>query len=299
MSPTQLSSSSAAALASKSSWLSKPIKGLLLDITGVLYESGTTNAINGSLDAISKLRHAGLPFRLVTNETMKITTKLIEKLNNFGYDFQKHEVITPGMICRQYLIDNNLRPHFLIYPDLEPEFDDIDRSNPNCVVIGDAEHYFTFERLNECFQLLMLLKEQHESFNRTNNLLISLGRNRYYRQRNELIMDLGCFTAALEYGTDLEAMIIGKPSKEYFQSAIQTFNDPTITNDNIIMIGDDIIGDVQGAQNSGIRGILVRTGKYLPLNENHPFVRPDGIVDNLADAVDQILRNQHGQQQQS
>ena len=28
------------------------------------------------------------------------------------------------------------------------------------------------------------------------------------------------------------------------------------------MIGDDIVGDVQGAQLCGLRGVLVRTGKY-------------------------------------
>ncbi|KAH7639368.1 hypothetical protein DERF_005636 [Dermatophagoides farinae] len=292
MSPTSLSSSAAVT----SSWLSKPIKGLLLDITGVLYESGTSVAIPGSVEAISKLRHAGLPFRLVTNETQKITPKIIEKLNNFGYDFQKHEIITPGMICCKYLHDNGLRPHFLITPNLEPEFDGLDRSDPNCVVIGDADRYFTFESMNTCFRLLMSLKERE--LNRKKNLLISLGRNKYYRERNELKMDLGGFTVALEYACDLEALIIGKPSAEYFQTAIQTFIDPSsssslLCKDNIIMIGDDIIGDVQGAQNFGIRGILVRTGKYMPINENHPIVRPDGIVDNLAAAVDQVL--QHNQ----
>jgi len=29
------------------------------------------------------------------------------------------------------------------------------------------------------------------------------------------------------------------------------------------MIGDDIEGDVEGANDSGLTGVLVRTGKYL------------------------------------
>lgn len=29
-----------------------------------------------------------------------------------------------------------------------------------------------------------------------------------------------------------------------------------------VMIGDDIVGDVGGAQNAGMRGVQVRTGKY-------------------------------------
>ena len=40
-----------------------------------------------------------------------------------------------------------------------------------------------------------------------------------------------------------------------------------------------------------MRGLLVRTGKYRPSDENHPNVKPDAIVNNLSDAVDQILAN--------
>ena len=52
------------------------------------------------------------------------------------------------------------------------------------------------------------------------------------------------------------------------------------------MVGDDISSDVGGAQKCGLRGVLVRTGKYTPINENHPQVKPDFIADNLKQAVD-------------
>ena len=55
------------------------------------------------------------------------------------------------------------------------------------------------------------------------------------------------------------------------------------------MIGDDILGDVEGAQKAGLRGVLVRTGKYRPADEKHPQVTPDGIVDDLSQAVSLIL----------
>lgn len=119
-------------------------------------------------------------------------------------------------------------------------------------------------------------------------LLISLGRNKYYKENDKLKLDLGAYTAALEYATDLKAKIIGKPDGDYFQAAIDTF-ESEFSKENIAMIGDDIMGDVKGAQDFGIRGILVRTGKYLAINENHPLVKPDKIVDNLQCAVDEIL----------
>lgn len=36
-----------------------------------------------------------------------------------------------------------------------PDFGDIDTSNPNCVVMGDAAECFHYNFLNECFRKLM------------------------------------------------------------------------------------------------------------------------------------------------
>lgn len=60
--------------------------------------------------------------------------------------------------------------------------------------------------------------------------------------------------------------------------------------EDAVMIGDDIVSDVGGAQACGIRGVQVRTGKYRPEDENHLAVKPDGYVDNLAQAVELILK---------
>ena len=55
------------------------------------------------------------------------------------------------------------------------------------------------------------------------------------------------------------------------------------------MIGDDIVSDVGGAQECGILGVLVRTGKYRPIDEHHPDVAPDRVVNNLVNFVDILL----------
>jgi ribonucleotide monophosphatase NagD (HAD superfamily) len=49
------------------------------------------------------------------------------------------------------------------------------------------------------------------------------------------------------------------------------------------MIGDDIITDVGGAQRVGMLGILVRTGKYRPEHVERSGVRPDCVLDSIAD----------------
>ena len=47
------------------------------------------------------------------------------------------------------------------------------------------------------------------------------------------------------------------------------------------MIGDDIRGDIGGAQSAGIRGLLVRTGKFRP-RDLPGEIQPDGVIDSIA-----------------
>ena len=51
------------------------------------------------------------------------------------------------------------------------------------------------------------------------------------------------------------------------------------------MIGDDLENDVGGAQSAGIRGVLVRTGKFDPdrLADTPPNWAPHDVVDSIRD----------------
>ncbi|MCC8997995.1 MAG: HAD hydrolase-like protein, partial [Candidatus Contendobacter sp.] len=57
----------------------------------------------------------------------------------------------------------------------------------------------------------------------------------------------------------------------------------------VVMVGDDAEMDVYGALAAGLRGILVRTGKYRPGDEAK--VEPHGgrVFDDLDAVVDYIL----------
>lgn len=61
-----------------------------------------------------------------------------------------------------------------------------------------------------------------------------------------------------------------------------------------LMIGDDLLGDVGGAQDAGLKGgVLNRRGKYRKeRDENHETIKPFLIVDNLLELVDKLLNNE-------
>lgn len=91
-----------------------------------------------------------------------------------------------------------------------------------------------------------------------------MGMNRYFREKDGLSLDADPFIVALEYATDVKSIVIGKPGKEFFRTALLSVNCKA---NNAVMIGDDIEADVIGALDAGLQGILVKTKKYKPGDE--------------------------------
>ena len=55
-----------------------------------------------------------------------------------------------------------------------------------------------------------------------------------------------------------------------------------VPRERALMVGDDIVNDVHGAQELGIAGALVTTGKFLPADlEKGPA--PDHVLETIAD----------------
>jgi HAD superfamily hydrolase (TIGR01458 family) len=113
-----------------------------------------------------------------------------------------------------------------------------------------------------------------------------MGRNRYFREPDGLSLDLGPFVVALEYAGGVEAEITGKPDRAFFGTAL---DDIGVAPEELVMIGDDLPNDIGGAQALGLRGVLVRTGKYQPDDERDPEFIPEHVADRFSDAVDWIL----------
>lgn len=141
-------------LSTKPSWLQRKVKGVLLDITGVLYNSGQ-GAINGSIKAVEKLKAAGVPVKFCTNETQCTREKLVNKLNNFGFSLTLDEVYSPAPLAKTYIKKNKLRPYLLVHTEALGDYYNIEQSEPNCVVVGDAAEEFNYENMNKAFRILL------------------------------------------------------------------------------------------------------------------------------------------------
>ncbi len=247
-------------------------KAVLIDLAGVLHVDD--DALPGAVVALEKLRGSGLPIRFLTNTTRSPRQRIVNMLKGMGFAVETDEVQTAVLATRHLVRQRGLRPFFLVHPDIAGEIGS-SHADPDAVVLGDAGPYFTFDALNMAFRLLM-----------RGLPFIAMARNRYFKEKDGLTLDMGAFVSALEFSTGKTAEIVGKPAAPFFQSALDELG---VSPAQAVLIGDDLADDIGGAQSAGIAGILVRTGKYRASDESHPGIQPALIVDDFAAAVDRVL----------
>ena len=74
--------------------------------------------------------------------------------------------------------------------------------------------------------------------------------------------------------------MVGKPTATYFEAALAEVDS---TPAEAIMVGDDVEADIGGAKAIGMRGVLVRTGKFRPDALSEATPQPDAVIDSIAD----------------
>ncbi|KAJ8552596.1 hypothetical protein ON010_g9950 [Phytophthora cinnamomi] len=123
----------------------------------------------------------------------------IQHLHSIGLeDIKAEHVLTSGGIARGVLEQRRLRPLLLVDPSLEEEFDGLDRTNPNAVVVGLAPEHFHYAKLNEAFRVLL-----------EGGSLVALHEARYFAGKDGLNIGPGAFVKALEFSAGVQATIIG------------------------------------------------------------------------------------------
>jgi len=250
-------------------------KAVLIDLSGVVYQG--TQLIPGAAGAIARLRESGLPLRFLTNTTRTPRRLIASQLRDMGVETGEAELFTPARSACDWLAARGLCAHLLVHEALEEDFPSFPGGGEEAVIVGDAGTGFTYDALNAAFRKLL-----------DGAPFLALARNRTFMdQDGALSLDAGAFVAGLEYASRREAIVLGKPSPDFFATAVASCG---CDRQETVMIGDDAEADIAGALSAGIgAALLVRTGKYRAGDELAFDPRPTALVDDLAAAIDRIL----------
>lgn len=252
--------------------LLESVDGLLIDIAGVLTHGN--EVIPGSRRTLAVLREQAFPIRFCTNTTLVCRQTLHERMIDMGFQLDVEDLYTSTFAAGQFLREQNAQTFFpLLLPDALQEFTgiDIDEESPEFVVVGDMGASFNFARLNKAFRAVL-----------NGAKLVALHKKRVWRTEDGLFLDAGPFVVALEYATGQSALVMGKPSASFFQMVLDDLNLPP---KRVAMIGDDIEIDIRGAQSMGMKGWLVKTGRFRRQDLGRA-IWPDHILESFASVLE-------------
>ena len=246
------------------------VRGVVLDLDGTVYDD--RGLMPGAAEAVMAIRSARLGLRFATNTSRYPRGALVERLRSLGVHAGLDDVITAPRAAASWLADHGLtRISLHVAAATVEEFAAfaIDERSPQAVVLGDLGDGWSVERLNRVFRHVL-----------GGARLLAIQKNRYWMRSGSLCLDAGPFVAAIEYATGVTAFVAGKPSEQFFVAAARTLG---LSAADLIVVGDDVRTDVEGAQAAGARGVLVRTGKFRAADLDDPDLQPDLILDSIAD----------------
>jgi HAD superfamily hydrolase (TIGR01458 family) len=247
---------------------------ILLDIDGVLHVSG--KAIPGAPEAVQRLRAEGHRIRFVTNNTTRARAQLTAELRAIGIELEEEELATTPLAAGKLLEGLRVFPLTMsaIRDDLAKHVTLVE-DGAEVVLIGGADEtaetgqVFAYDNLNRAFAEL-----------RAGARLVCLHKNRWWQTGRGPQLDAGALVAGLEYAAEVEAEVVGKPTAAYFEAALAELD---AAPGDAVMVGDDVEADIGGAKRIGMKGVLVRTGKFRPAALREADPQPDAVIDSIAD----------------
>lgn len=268
------------------------LRAFLLDLDGVIVLAGAI--IPGAAVAVAALERRRIPYRIVTNTSAVSRTTLSRWSAKLGAPipperFESALSASAAWTARTFpdqqlyvLASDDAKTEFAGQRLMTHEEAGANGATAAAVVIGDSPEEATFDNLNRAFRLI-----------RGGATLVGMHRNAWWLTPEGPTLDSGSFVVALEFAAETRAKVIGKPSPAFYAQAVRDLRKEAgrdLARRDIAMVGDDVRTDVRAAQRSGLRGILVLSGKHGEADvesaaRERGGRRPDAIAPDLAAVV--------------
>src|SRR5258708_5728786 len=189
------------------------IKNYLIDMDGVILR-GTT-LIPGAAEFVQRLRAQGIPFLILTNNSLYTPRDLQERLHYIGLDVPPEAIFTSALATAQFLHDQ--RPSGRAYtigePGLTTALHDIGYvltdQEPEYVVLGETTTY-SFERITNAIRFVAA----GARFIATNPDVMGPG-------EGGIVPATGAVAALISSATGVQPYYIGKPNPLMMRTALR------------------------------------------------------------------------------
>jgi len=249
------------------------VKAILFDLDGVLYIGN--RIIPGAAACVQQILNSGFRVAGLTNTTTQPKSAIAKKLVDFGIAISESEIYTPAALAVQAIGNHSARLY--VRDSLLEDFQSVRTtdSKADYIVMGDmGDDGYTPVLLHEIFHAVM-----------NGATLLALHKNRFWQKPDGLHLDIGPFVAAIEYATGTKAMVLGKPSQDFFHGVCAALH---VEPETALMVGDDIESDIGGAKEAGLKTALVQTGKYREDFVRATGIKADLVLPSIADLPDAL-----------
>ena len=255
----------------------REIRSWLMDMDGVLVSE--QNAIPGAQDFLTRLRELGLPFLVLTNNSIYTQRDLAARLARTGLTVPEQAIWTSALATAQFL--NDQRPGgsaFVIGESglttaLHSVGYTLSERDPDYVVLGETRTY-SFERITLAIRLIA-----------AGSRFIATNPDNVGPTPDGLLPATGSVAALVSRATGVDPYYVGKPNPLMMRSALNAIEAHSETT---AMIGDRMDTDIVSGLEAGLEAILVMTGVTTPGEAERYAYRPSRIVDSVADLIDEL-----------
>lgn len=218
----------------------------IFDLDGTLYNGG--KAITAAVKFINELLIQNRRIYFLTNNSTIPEEEIMQKLRKMNYPVELDSIITSSMIALDYSIQILVKnPYIVGERGLKDKFI-FEKSKYVDAVICGLDREFNYEKLYDAAHYI----GKGAKFIATNSDKILPTENGYSP-------GAGSILSSVAYATDVEPIIVGKPSKtciEYLKKKL------SITRENTIFVGDNLLTDIKQADDYGFDSIFVTTGVH-------------------------------------
>jgi NagD protein len=249
----------------------------LIDMDGVLVHE--EHALPGADRFIARLNELGVPYMVLTNNSIYTRRDLAARLRATGLDVAEDGIWTSALATARFL--ENQRPGgtaFVIGESglttalHEAGYTLTDR-DPEYVVLGETRTY-SFERITHGIRLIDVGAR-----------FIATNPDPTGPSAAGPLPATGSVAALISRATGVDPYFIGKPNPLMMRSALNALD---AHSESTAMVGDRMDTDVVAGIEAGLETILVLTGVTTQRDaDRHPY-RPSRTVQSVAELIDEL-----------